>query len=299
MNLLVLITTMIELFAMILVGFFLGKKEIINTNQNRCLSFLAAHVFSPCLVIGSVFSQSSNMSESLIQEALYCGLCFYLFLFLFSILLFKIIKIEKDVIYRLSFIFYNTGFIGYPIVSALYGQSSIFLFSILHLSYNFFIFSYGIYCLGGNQFHLKEMMTPGLLGSIVALIFYFFHLSLPQFCIDFFQMMGSATIPVSMLVIGVSLSFVPISSLKNKTMISMVFLKLIGMPLLFFILCRWLPFSDFMKDLLILSCALPAGSMLVILANQYKQNEELAASLVFVSTFASIFTIPVLLNVLL
>lgn len=299
MNLSVLITTMIELFAMILVGFFLGKREIINTNQNRCLSYLAAHVFSPCLVIGSVFSQASNMSEALIQEALYCGLCFYLFLFLFSILLFKMIKIENDIIYRLSFIFYNTGFIGYPVVSALYGQSSIFLFSILHLGYNFFIFSYGIYCLGGNQFHIKEMITPGLMGSVVALILYFFHLPLPQFCIDFFQMMGSATIPVSMLVIGVSLSFVPISSLNNKTMISMVFLKLIGMPLLFFILCHWLPISDFMKDLLILSCALPAGSMIVILANQYKRNEGLAASLVFVSTFASIFTIPVLLNVLL
>ena len=299
MSLSVLFPTMIELFSLILVGFYLGKRKIIDQNQNGALSYLASSVFCPCLVIASVYSKNGVDPGSYVMEAVFVGFAFYILLFLLTLIVFKWIPMNHKNIYRMSFMFYNTSFVGYPLMNVIYGEYAIFIFSILHMAFNLFVFSYGIYLVNPKgTFSIKDMMTPGLWSSIIALILYFGHIPLHPNIIDFFSILGNATVPVSMLVIGVSLSFVPLDEMKNVTMYVMVCLKLIGMPILCFFVNKFLPISDFMKELLIISFALPAGSMIVILANQYKGNSRLAASVVFVSTFLSMFTIPLLLNIL-
>lgn len=103
MNVSVLFSTMMELFSMILIGFYSGKKNYIHTNQNQALSFLVCHVFFPCMVIASVYSKTGN-NDGIVEEALIAGLCFYLFLIGFSWLLFKIMSIKNENIYIMSFL---------------------------------------------------------------------------------------------------------------------------------------------------------------------------------------------------
>ena len=48
-------------------------------------------------------------------------------------------------IYENLLIFANTGFMGFPVISALYGNFAIFPFSIINMPLNILVYSYGVY----------------------------------------------------------------------------------------------------------------------------------------------------------
>ena len=85
-------------------------------------------------------------------------------------------KGENSGIYQLMIIIANTGFIGYPVLSALYGNSSIFPYSILHIPFNIVLFSYGIYITqkdkGNIKFDIKSALNPCVIASLISLIIF-------------------------------------------------------------------------------------------------------------------------------
>ena len=112
--------------------------------------------------------------------------------------------------------------------------------------------------------------------------------------------MGDACVPLSMIVIGVSLAHASWKNvLKSKNINMVVFLRLIVLPILIAWITLPLPISTFNRELLVISGALPAGSMIVVLAKEYKANDGLASAGVFLTTLLSVVTIPLMLGILL
>lgn len=76
---------------------------------------------------------------------------------------------------------------------------------------------------------MAELFNPGLIASILALGIYYFHWQLPEVLSYICTQLGNASIPLSMLVIGISLSFIPLSIVfKNRKNYFYTFIKLIA-----------------------------------------------------------------------
>lgn len=71
-------------------------------------------------------------------------------------------------------------------------------------------------------------------------------------------------------------------------------LRLAVFPLLVYAVLRALPLDPLLVKLAVLMTGMPAGSTTSILADQYGCDAAFAGKLVFVSTLASIVTIPLI-----
>lgn len=301
----VLLGVMLELSALILLGLVLTKLHLLDEKGSAVLSTLVVHVFNPALIISSVCEGGLQTQGDTVIEAIICGVFLYALLILIAIVVYMKSKALKEEvsICKMIVIFSNTAFVGYPILRALYGDFAVFVFSLMHLPFNILIFTYGRSLLqkGNHQkMTVKDIFSIGTVSSIVALILYFGNISVPVRVADFFGILGDACVPLSMIVIGVSLAHASWKNvLKSKNINMVVFLRLIVLPILIAWITLPLPISTFNRELLVISGALPAGSMIVVLAKEYKANDGLASAGVFLTTLLSVVTIPLMLGILL
>ena len=301
----VLLGVMLELSALILLGLVLTKLHLLDEKGSAVLSTLVVHVFNPALIISSVCEGGLQTQGDTVIEAIICGVFLYALLILIAIVVYMRSKaLEEEVsICKMIVIFSNTAFVGYPILRALYGDFAVFVFSLMHLPFNILIFTYGRSLLqkGNHQkMTVKDIFSIGTVSSIVALILYFGNISVPVRVADFFGILGDACGPLSMIVIGVSLAHASWKNvLKSKNINMVVFLRLIVLPILIAWITLPLPITTFNRELLVISGALPAGSMIVVLAKEYKANDGLASAGVFLTTLLSVVTIPLMLGILL
>ena len=301
----VLLGVMMELSALILLGLVLTKLHLLDEKGSAVLSTLVVHVFNPALIISSVCEGGLQTQGDTVIEAIICGVFLYALLILIAIVVYMRSKALKEEvsICKMIVIFSNTAFVGYPILRALYGDFAVFVFSLMHLPFNILIFTYGRSLLqkGNHQkMTFKDIFSIGTVSSIVALILYFGNISVPVRVADFFGILGDACVPLSMIVIGVSLAHASWKNvLKSKNINMVVFLRLIVLPILIAWITLPLPISTFNRELLVISGALPAGSMIVVLAKEYKANDGLASAGVFLTTLLSVVTIPLMLGILL
>lgn len=301
----VLLGVMMELSALILLGLVLTKLHLLDEKGSAVLSTLVVHVFNPALIISSVCEGGLQTQGDTVIEAIFCGVFLYALLILIAIVVYMRSKALKEEvsICKMIVIFSNTAFVGYPILRALYGDFAVFVFSLMHLPFNILIFTYGRSLLqkGNHQkMTVKDIFSIGTVSSIVALILYFGNISVPVRVADFFGILGDACVPLSMIVIGVSLAHASWKNvLKSKNINMVVFLRLIVLPILIAWITLPLPITTFNRELLVISGALPAGSMIVVLAKEYKANDGLASAGVFLTTLLSVVTIPLMLGILL
>ena len=301
----VLLGVMMELSALILLGLVLTKLHLLDEKGSAVLSTLVVHVFNPALIISSVCEGGLQTQGDTVIEAIICGVFLYALLILIAVVVYMSSKALKEEvsICKMIVIFSNTAFVGYPILRALYGDFAVFVFSLMHLPFNILIFTYGRSLLqkGNHQkMTVKDIFSIGTVSSIVALILYFGNISVPVRVADFFGILGDACVPLSMIVIGVSLAHASWKNvLKSKNINMVVFLRLIVLPILIAWITLPLPISTFNRELLVISGALPAGSMIVVLAKEYKANDGLASAGVFLTTLLSVVTIPLMLGILL
>lgn len=300
-----LLVTMLELFSFIILGWGVTKIGICDAHGNKVISSLVSNVLSPALILSAVQADgSSSTDKSVVWEALLYGVLLYA-IFLVLGWVFTVWMAKEDrAVYKMLLIFSNTAFVGYPILRALFGEFSVFVFSIMHMPFNVLIFSYGVYLLqkdhGAGKFPLRKMVTPGLLSSIIAIILYFSNMKLPMPVVDYLSTLGDSSIPLSMIAVGASVALQPLGDMfKNKNLAIMTAVKLVAFPCLLAAISSFFPCSEFTRQLFILSGTLPAGTMTVILATQYNSNTKVASAGVVLSTLCSIITIPLLCQLLL
>ena len=190
-----LLVTMLELFAFIILGWGVTKIGICDAHGNQVISSLVSNVLSPALILSAVQSEGGDsIDQSVVWEALLYGVLLYAIFLVLGWVFTAWMAKEERAVYKMLLIFSNTAFVGYPILRALFGEFSVFVFSLMHMPFNVLIFSYGVYLLqkdhGAGSLKKKKMITPGLVSSIIAILLYFSNLKLPAAMVDYMQIAG-------------------------------------------------------------------------------------------------------------
>ena len=310
MDLFLVARQMLVLFGMMLIGFLIFHLHWLEQDTVSRLSRLVVNIFNPFLTISSVFGKSYAATGSLFWENLLLVGIFYGILFVAGILLVVLIRPEKadSPIYRLMTLLPNCGFMGIPVVSALLGKQYIIYVAIYMLAYNIIIYTYGIHLVTKEKKCREKETRPrdflrklrpiflnsGVIASVIALILFFGDFTVPESVESFCNYMGNPCIPLSMMLIGCSLAAANIPAmLKNIRLYGFLLLKMLLVPISCTLLIRHLPFDPAILKLFILMLSMPAGSMVVLVTEEYGGRTECAASGVALSTLVSIITIPI------
>ncbi|MDE5966535.1 MAG: AEC family transporter [Lachnospiraceae bacterium] len=298
----VVLQVMLELFFIILIGYFLAKKNVMNQDTAKRISVLVVNITFPALIIASVSANLDQGSLSSVMGIFLLGIICYAVLPLFAWIFGKCIRVpeEQQGIYQFMFIFGNCAFMGYPVLAAIFGSQAIFLGAIFNLPFNLLAFSYGIMlvCRDGEKkagFQPSKLLNPGIVASLLALLIYGVQLRLPLILVDLCDMLGNMTTPLSMLVLGVSLAELPIKDVFLDVRIYLMsFIRLLLIPFLTYFLLQLFVSDTMSIGVAVISFAMPVASMAVMLSSQYEGNVKLASIGVFVSTLLSVITIPII-----
>ena len=306
MDIMVVFQTMLKLFLLLVLGFVLFKCHIFDEYTNKKISALIVNVASPMLIISSIAGVEGS-NKSIVFLMIGAGILMYIGFIILGKIINRIFPFPKKdwPVYECMVVFANTGFMGYPVLLDVFGQEAVFYASLIHMAFNFFVYTYAIMCLtkgDDSEFKLnfKQLLTPGIILIFVGIFIYLFDIQLPSVLMDTINSVGSLTAPLSMMMIGSSLAVYPIKdSFTDWRSYVFAFVRLMIVPFVTMIMCRLLHIDAYYANITIITNAMPVGSMVLMLATQYNANVKIVTRNIIVSTMLSVITIPIVVATML
>ena len=308
----VIFQQMMVLFGMMLVGFFCYKWDWIDDHSYGKLSKIVVNILNPLLVIDGVLGKSRDGSFQNLLTNLVMVILYFVFLIIISIPVVKIIRPEKENIgvYRLMMIFSNVGFMGIPVISALYGSDVIIYIVFYMLGYNFLLYTYGIILArssakpayaenhnsnGSFKENLKAIINPGTIAGIIAIILFVCKIQVAAPMTSFIKYLSQCVVPFSMILIGASMAQQELKTIfKDVRMYWFLLIRLILIPVIMALCVRNLPIDSQILGVFILMLAMPVGSIVVLVAMEQGADSACCTRGSVISTLLSIITIPVI-----
>lgn len=288
------------LFLVLILGYIGNKTKVLNAESNKLLSRLILNIAVPCTILSSVTDGSVTVTG---HEALIFSIYVLISLALGFIIAWPVPRLlrsprEDDGIIRFLLTFGNTGFMGYPVIQALFGNGALFYVTLFGIPVNILLYSVGIIMASGTgqKLNFKKLLTPTFIASIAAVLIFAFKIPFPKIIVTTTTLIGHITTPGAMLVIGSTLADIPFREVfSEKRIYPVAALKLIVLPVVI-----WLVFRFFITDpetlgILIVQAAMPTATVATMLSLQYGSNDKLASQGVLLTTLFSVVTIPLLL----
>lgn len=309
----ILLQQMIILFLMMMVGFVCRKRGIIGDNGSKTLSAIVVNVSNPAMVLSSGINNKSGISGS--ELALTFGLAVAMFAvyILLAGVVARLLRVDGKTtgVYKVMFVFSNIGFMGYPVVSAMYGSDALLYAAIFNIVYNILIYTYGIFVLRGEAaeaepslsgkrsffsgFELKRILNIGVTACILTLFFYFTKISVPEPIESALDYLSAMTAPLSMIVIGDAMANMKLKDIfADMRLILFSAIKLLAVPAIGIGIAKLLPLSPELLGVFFVMLSTPVGSMTAMLAQQYDSGYDTASRGVALSTLLSVATMPLM-----
>lgn len=285
----------------ILLGFIIGKTKNLTETTNKQLTNLLLSIAMPASLFMAFPREFDQEVFADFAAGFLGGISISIVLILLSKVLFlKKFLHSKAFEHQFAFIFNNAGFLGYPLIQALFGEKMLMAYCGFSLVFNVSLFSYGVFLFErkvSKEAILKMIFNPNILAVFFGFILFIvpFKLELPEFVTDFLTYIGGIMTPLSLICIGFLLSKAKISNIfKKPQLFATCLLQLLLGPILTLAIVSILDLPANIKVMLVLLQSLPTATTLGLFAEKYNRDTAEASEVVMVSTLLSIVTLPIM-----
>ena len=285
----------------IAVGFLCRRRQMLNDTATSSMAELLVKVTMPCTVFMSLmrpFSQTL-MFESL--ATFFITGIIYIVGGYIGLAVAKIMKAspgEREC-WRFGVAFGNVGFMGIPVVMAVFGEEGLIYVSMAAASFSLLSFTMGIrmYENAPREIRLIRLLrnSPAIPATIIGFVLFLTGLRLPGVVEGGISLISGMTTPLSMILIGAILAKQRLlDSLTDIRVLPPTFARLILIPLMvFFILRIFIP-NPLMVSVIVTLMAMPPAASTAIFAEQYNGDPVAAAKFVVVPTILCALTVPLI-----
>ena len=296
---------MLTLFAVVVVGYVAGKLDYMGGTFDKRLSKLVIDITCPALILSSAMG-GDLPDRRYILPLLGISIFTYFVLTGLALLLSRFVarRKEDEGIVGFAMIFGNVGFMGYPVVASIYGHQAVFYAAVLNVVNTFAVFTIGTMMVTGGEgttqerFNKKVLYSTPMLSAYLSMLIVALGIDgIPEFVSQPLTMIGNITVPAALLIIGSSMSHLPLRALLgNATVYTTTLLRLVVLPIGMFFLCRTLGFDAFSTSINTVVIAMPVATYGTILCLRYGRDTMLMAEVTFITTLLSMITIPLLVS---
>jgi predicted permease len=192
----------------------------------------------------------------------------------------------------------NAGFMGLPIIQAVYGDLGALYLAAVLVAFNLVFWTVGIALIDRSGFSLKGMFNPGFIAALAGTALFLMRVKLPTFLYTPLNTLGTLNTPLAMLILGARMtSFSPKGLLDWKNAL-VSFVKLFAMPLITLGLARLFSLDGAALGALVVSSAMPSGILSQMIAEQYRRDALFAAQEISFTSLLCILTIPLVVMIL-
>lgn len=294
-----------SIFCMVAIGYVASKKNILPTESNKHLVNLILMITNPCLILASMSSQT--LTSDVVRQAVEILVGSAGFFIAAAVVAFVIVKImgydpvEDQGVMMVIITAVNTGFMGFPVTKAIFGNHFFFLMVIQNVMLNFYLYFEAVIQMNYGQkkkSSLKDVIRPLLNNNtyalLIGLVILVFNVPIPAVALDFFDTIGAATIPISMIVVGIQLAGSDLGKMfGNIKLIIACVSNVVLIPALTFLAVNWLPLMDESKLILVFASCFPCAVISTAMASKEGKNAKLMAEGVALTTLMSMATLPI------
>ncbi len=293
---------------LVAIGFFLEKKNVIDSLTSKKLSAIVVDVCNPAMILASILGGNITAGHADLINAIILGAVFYAVLVVIGIIMPHILRVERDKrkFYNLMCVYTNTGFLGIPVAKAILPANAIIYVIVINVFYSLFFYTHGLTVLGNGpedegkkkENPLKHIINPGTIMAIFALVVFWFNLELPPIIANTVEYVGNATVFLSMTMLGVSIARSNILKRIGDVRIWVfIVLRLVIFPVIVVLLMHALGFDKTATLGIALMAAVPVGNLPMIQAEKKGMDSTILSTAVAITTTVSLITITALIAV--
>jgi len=281
-------------------GFFLGKK---NPKISEYIARPLIRFGIPLSVMGLLLKEGIDIN--LIKSAF---LAFSIIGFLISFInLLPILKNKlPNYTLQMAGLIGNTSFLGIPIALALLPSTTIIFTIGFDLGTTLFAGIFGPFFLqkksnSNNIPNIKGLLnalinSPASRGIIGVLLAYL--LQIDEILGNHLWIPARIVIALAIIIVGTRLGIITnqkgrILDLNEEIKFS-ILLKLFILPIIIFLVCKFLNFDFYQSSAIILQAGTPTAISTILMAEAYDVKQKIASKILFTTTLISIITIPLL-----
>ncbi len=290
----------IQLLLLMIVGFLIKKKKILDDKQQSGLSELLIYVILPATIIKSFISSGNKTGDTLKNCLFVVAICFLIEIVLIVIApkLLRYFGEDKARVMEYGLLVPNSGFIGLPIIEYMYDATTLMYASIYLIPLNVVMWTIALSLYTKEKdmkSGLRKVVThPCIIAIFIGFILMISNIKLPSAINGAIEMASKASCLISMLTVGTILADIEWYKLFDLSTITYTVIRLVILPLLVYLILDVIGVNETIVLVSTLMTAMPCGAMCPVLAKKYDCDYKFAAKLILLSSIFSVITIPCL-----
>lgn len=292
----ILLQQTIIMFALMLLGLLLSRRGMITEQGSRDLSNVLMYTVIPCVILRSYMSEFST--EKL--RAMGLSALIAVIAFAASIAVAYLTCGTRHRIENFAVAFGNAGFIGIPLVTAVFGPEAAFYVVSFSTFANLLQWTYGIVIISGKKETMNLRMVfvnPVFISMVIGIALFVLQPTLPTVVTGTIGYIADGNTVLAMIILGYYLSKVQLRGLFADVRLYLFSaLRLLVVPAVTILVFLPFPFARGEITLItLIAAATPIASSTAIFAQKFDQDYRRAVSYVCLSTILSVATLPLVM----
>ncbi len=300
---LVMLKNVIIFVLLAIPGYLLVKTKLLKVSDSGALTKLLTNVGVPFMVLTSTLNMSltGELTVSILWVGL-LGILFTLLMFLLSALLTKGEQKKRGMM-RFCMVFANNGFLGIPLVKAVFGDSNVLTYLIIiNIISNVVMFTLGVYLISGDKKQIsikRALLNPVLIAFVLGIALNLLKIKDILPITDYSTYFSNIVTPVSMTILGIKMATIRFRDLFDKpsmyytSLVRLVLFPVLGTAILWGLSFLFPATNDMLIGFLI-GFACPTAGLASAFSDQYNGDTEGSVIYTLGTTVLSVITIPLL-----
>ncbi len=287
----------IILFLLIGCGFVAVKTGVLKQEGKQTLSNLLLYLVVPAMIVHSYMME---FSEEILHNLLAAFGMSVLAILIGTVITLVLTARRKDrraPIFRFACVFSNAAYMGFPLISALFGSEGLLYASAYVTVFNILLWTMGYGMVSGSS-SPKEVArsllhTPVLYAMVVGLAIYLLQIPVPNLIAQPIDLLSGMNTPLSMLITGMLIAAGDLKSIVcDRHIWKLAGLRMVLIPAVCVAVFALLGFHGMSAQVVLLLECCPAAAITSVFAVQFGHDERFAAGCVVLTTLLSIVTLP-------
>ena len=289
----------VVLFLLMATGTVAVKTGVLKPENKQALSNLLVYLVVPAMIINSY---RMEFSAEILRNLLAAFGMSVLAICIGTVITLVLTARRKDSrapIFRFATVFSNAAYMGFPLISALFGAEGMLYASAYVTVFNILLWTMGYGMVSGSanarDVARNLLRTPVFYALVAGLAIYFFQIPIPRLIAQPIELLAGMNTPLSMLITGMLLAASDLKAIVSDLHIwKLAAVRMLLIPAVclgVFALLGLVHLGMSAQVVLLLECC-PAAAITSVFAVQFHHDESYAAGSVVLTTLLSIVILP-------
>lgn len=291
----VLMFTIVVLLFVTVLGLGLRTAGLVPDKLKNLLHKYVYYIAVPAAIIYSLSGQL-NIDINTYATFLGANLAAYLGIFIATSIYARWTKLhyKQAGVFRFSSNASNTVFLGFPLVIILFDHAYFIYAVILGSLVDTILNTIKVSLIQSStkqkqgswrtRLLLSNFINPLVVALLVALLLAIANIHLPTVAHTIIGVVGKTSSYVALFVLGTSLYGLQVAKKDYRILAAITTIKLVALPLVMLLICMVAGLSPQARDISVILSAMPVAVFSLIVADNLKLEEQLAAGAILVTT---------------